>query len=153
MRSFGNVSFALFTAIIVTGLLVFGLGSGGRNESSEPIKKAPVLPPPPVEQAKAIEPVVESPKELPKPEPVAEEKPAKPAELSLAEAILIAEKLGKARAVKAERSERPTLSFKIDLVNWEGNKSTLELNGDGKLRELTKGGTLAGGNKKKRIDR
>ena len=139
-------------------MLVAGLGSGQgrRDEPIAPVKKAPA--PSADEQAKASEPakaIVELPTaELPKSvveQSTPKAKSAKPADLSLAEAIGIAEKLGKAKAVKAERTDRPTVSFTIDLVNWEGNKSTLVLNGEGRVRELTKGGTMSSGNKKKRI--
>jgi hypothetical protein len=55
--------------------------------------------------------------------------------ISLVDAILIAEKVGKGQATKAERKDRPELSFKIDVLGLDGSKSKVELTGDGKVKD------------------
>ncbi|MBL8797611.1 MAG: PepSY domain-containing protein, partial [Planctomycetia bacterium] len=55
--------------------------------------------------------------------------------ITLAEAVAIAEKLGKGQAVKAERRDRPEVVFRIDLLDAAGAKSKVELNADGSARQ------------------
>jgi uncharacterized membrane protein YkoI len=54
--------------------------------------------------------------------------------ITLADAIAVAEKHAKGRAVKAELKEKPELCFKVEVMTWEGQKTKLELNADGSVR-------------------
>jgi uncharacterized membrane protein YkoI len=56
--------------------------------------------------------------------------------ISLEEAIAIAEKLGKGKAVKAERKgEGSDASFKVEVVGKDGTKSKIQLNAQGETPE------------------
>jgi hypothetical protein len=54
--------------------------------------------------------------------------------ITLAEAIAIAEKTGQGYAIKAERRDKPQLSFRVEVMGVDGQKRRIELNADGSLR-------------------
>ena len=54
--------------------------------------------------------------------------------ISLTEAIAVAEKAGKGRAVRAELRDGDEPIFKIDVLGSDGSKSKIELTADGKVR-------------------
>jgi len=57
------------------------------------------------------------------------------AAISLVQAILIAEKLGKRQAVKAELRDKPDVHFKIELADEDGEKIKIELDTNGRPRD------------------
>lgn len=135
-----KIAFAVLFSLIVGGLLVWpGLGGGQQAEDDSPDKGSPGA-----DKVAAKDP----PKDRPKPEKPSSErtKPDLPRvdkgkaprgkAISLAEAIIRAEELGKGMAVKAERKDRPVLSFKVDVLAPDGGRIKIELSADGKL--LTK---------------
>jgi hypothetical protein len=57
-----------------------------------------------------------------------------PAVLTLSEAIAVAEKQSKGKAIKAELKEQPEVHFKIELLDKDGQKVKVELTATGKPR-------------------
>jgi hypothetical protein len=58
--------------------------------------------------------------------------------IGMAEAVTIAEKLGKGAVTKAERRDKPDPLFKFELIGRDGQKQRIELNPDGTLRTIKK---------------
>jgi hypothetical protein len=136
VKTHGNVVFALLFALLMGGVLV-GLGAGNfrgdapQTPQVDGREAAPGKPSP--------EPA-EKPKEPAGKAAAARDAPRLPAQpavkvISLIEAITIAEKIGKGQAMKAERKDKPELSFRIELMDAEGVKNRIELTADGKLKE------------------
>jgi hypothetical protein len=61
-------------------------------------------------------------------------RPAGPA-ISLIEAVTIAEQLGSGQAIRAERKDKPEVSFKVDLLLPDGRRTKIDLTADGRVKE------------------
>ncbi len=68
----------------------------------------------------------------PKTQPVAEA--PLPKQISMADAVIIAERTGKGYTTKAERAERPTVTFTFEIMTRQGTKTRVILAGDGKVK-------------------
>lgn len=118
MKVLANVVFTLLVALGVSGML---LGLGAR-EKDKPTTEAPP------EQKEVVQPKAKVEPEKPAPRET-------PRTLSLIEAITLAEKHAGAQAIKAERRDKPEVSFRIELLDKEGGRKRVELTADGKIRE------------------
>lgn len=137
MVSLGKLAFALAFALGVTAMLV--LPSSCHRESNP----EPALPPSPRTESHAADPT-------PSPQLVNTQDRNTPSTvnpsstravasdarkpLSMAEAVMAAERLGKGTVVKAERRDKPVVHYKFEVLGRDGQKRQLELNTDGSLR-------------------
>ena len=72
---------------------------------------------------------------LPKKEKaVAAVEPPLPKQISMADAVIIAERTAKGYVTKAERTDRPSVSFTFEIMTREGTKTHVILFGDGKVK-------------------
>lgn len=143
MNTYRKVLFAGVFALAVTGLLVALNASQGDGQD------------PPNDPDKSIAPIdpnksSQEKKNLPAKEPATKESPAKTEEgkeplakeptktapkiITMAEAVVIAERVGKGYTLKAERKEKPALTFKFDILSRTGQKVKIELGPDGTVR-------------------
>ncbi len=124
MNLYRSLLYACGVAIVVIGLVV-GLSAGDASGDAqiEPFKTAP--PTDPAKPSQAVKP----------PEPTAKEPPSPTYRvLSMAEAVTIAEKSVKGGyTTRAERTERPVIGFRVEVVGMDGSKSVVELTGAGKV--------------------
>jgi hypothetical protein len=118
---FRKLAYAIsVTAVVV--VLVVGLSAGGSNAQTETTKPVPQTDP--VKLAPTVQPPETTAKEPP---------PPTYRVVSMAEAVTIAEKSVKGGyTTRAERTERPVIGFRVEVVGMDGAKSVLELSGDGK---------------------
>lgn len=142
MSTLRKLMYPAFFATLVVALV----GGFDGNASSDDDKQ----PPPPVAKAKP-----EVSEAGPKSPPPA----AAPTQtfklISMAEAVTLAEKAGKGYTLKAERTERPVVGYRVEVVGMDGNRTVVELSGDGNVlsRKAPTPGGMAGGQGKKKTDR
>jgi hypothetical protein len=117
--------------VVVVLLVLLGNGSAGQDAPRNPDKTtAPTTP--------KTEVPVTGPQTL----PVHEEPKIVGKVITMAEAVTIAEKAVKGYTLRAERTERPVVGFRVEVVGMNGNQSVVDLSADGRV--LKKGsGTLA----------
>lgn len=121
---------AAFALVFSLGIVALIIGLGPGRSSDTPDVPNPAVPP----AAKSIsqaQPEGTGSKDQASKEEVKPEAPSKPKVLTMAEAVTLAERLGKGQAVKAERKDRPVPSFKIEVLGLDGVKRQIELRADG----------------------
>lgn len=117
MVTVGRVVFALIFALVVTGLLVWPIDWNSPKSPLETSAQAdPSNPPESPDSAKSAS------------------SSGKPKVLTMSEAVVIAERLGKGQVLKAERKDRPEPTFKFEVLSREGQKVRLELAIDGTVK-------------------
>jgi uncharacterized membrane protein YkoI len=154
VKNFGKLLYGGLFALVVAGLLwwpvAFGTVNEPAKERDQPValldKKDAGTSSAPLDQPAVAK--------LPAPGPVAvdadkaprqrRDKPAWQANhpVSMAEAVQIAEKLCKGLATRAERKDRPELTYKVDVTSWDNKSYQVEVAADGTVMRsevLTKG--------------
>ncbi len=139
---------------LVIGTLIIGMGPGyGQHDAERTNDFANVAaedqnqsePEPLAKKAATIDPPQAVEKSVPLAVKPTLAKDPGPKAVSMAEAVTIAEKLGKGYAMKAERTERPAVSFKIDVMGIDGIRTNIELAADGKVRQAVNPIPIRGG--------
>jgi hypothetical protein len=126
VRNYGKILFALLVTVSVAGLIL-GLSPGDAKDDGRQENGPTVAQPQHVPRPAAAAPVKTS---------TSQETVGLPGKsISLAEAVVIAEKLGKGQALKAERKDKPEIAFRIEVVGEDGQRSKIELTGDGQPKE------------------
>lgn len=134
MTTHRKLLFAGFLAIGITGLIVAlnaSQGTGQQTVEQSVVRADP--PRPPQEKTPETNPgKAADAKAIPAKEPTK----TGPKVLSMAEAVVIAERVGKGYTMKAERKEKPSLTFKFEILSRTGQKVRVELDPDGTVRNV-----------------
>ena len=128
-----KVLFSLVFAVAV-GLLIVGLGAGYGNKTPDAGDQNATQPE--TKTAAKDQASKSTAEKAVKQEPAKET--SAPKILTMAEAVIIAEKFGKGYTLKAERIERPTLSYSFEIQSIDGTKKLIDLTAEGQLKPLSK---------------
>lgn len=139
MTATRKLIFALVFAVSV-GLLIIGLGTGYGNKPTQNVGDE--VPPEQFTQSQNSQSGKDTTPAAPTqtPKVPSKEVPIKsgPKVLTMAEAVVIAERIGKGYTMKAERKDRPDISFKFEIMSIDGTKKRIELTADGQLKPESK---------------
>lgn len=127
MRLLRTILYPFFFAGLVASLLIGFGGDEGRSRAQEGQPQQP-----------AFQPAREIKETPPRGAPAAAVSSTPNFKLiSMAEAVTIAEKTVHGYSLKAERLERPVVTYRVEVVQMDGGRTVVDLASDGKV--LAKG--------------